>query len=104
LTVQDHPVKISNAALEAAKSIHYWKSNCDIVECKHISEVLEIATIIERKANCNEMIEILKALPLDSFGEDMSKCDAADFVDHAGEFFSVMLKAKELINRVEETA
>lgn len=44
------------------------------------------------------MLEALKTLPLDSFGDDMSKCDAADFVDHAGEFFEAMVKARAVIS------
>lgn len=34
------------------------------------------------------------ALPLESFGEDMATSDAADFVDHAGEFFDSMKLAR----------
>ena len=48
-----------------------------------------------------EMLVVLKTLPLDSFGDDMAACDASDFVDHAGEFFEAMLQAKEVIRKIE---
>jgi hypothetical protein len=47
------------------------------------------------------MLAALKALSIDSFGDDMSKCDAADFVDHAGEFFEAMLLARAAIKLAE---
>jgi hypothetical protein len=50
-----------------------------------------------------EMLAVIAALPLDSFGDDMSKCDAADFVDHAGEFFKAMLLAKKVLQKIENT-
>lgn len=40
------------------------------------------------------LLRAVQTLPLDSFGDDMSKCDAADFVDHAGEFFEAMVLAR----------
>jgi hypothetical protein len=43
--------------------------------------------------------KVLEALPLDSFGDDMSKCDAADFVDHSGEFFKAMELAKKALGK-----
>jgi len=48
-----------------------------------------------------ELLEALEALPLESFGDDMSKCDAADFVDHAGEFFRVMQMARAAIRKAK---
>jgi len=45
-------------------------------------------------AAAEKLRDALLALPLESFGEDMSKSDAADFVDHAGEFFEAMVKAR----------
>lgn len=39
---------------------------------------------------------LLNLLPLDAFGDDMSQCDAADFVDNAGVFFTVMCKWRQL--------
>lgn len=47
------------------------------------------------------LLAALKALPLEYFGDDMSKCDAADFVDHAGEFFDAMLLAKAALKLAE---
>ena len=44
-----------------------------------------------------EMVEALETLPLDRFGNDMSKCDASDFADHAWEFFQAMQMAKAVI-------
>jgi len=46
-----------------------------------------------------EMLEALEALPLGSFGDDMGKHDAAEFVDNAGYFFDAMLKAKVAIQK-----
>lgn len=48
------------------------------------------------------LVESLKAMPLESFGDEMSKCDAADFVDHSGEFFEAMIRAKAALKLAEE--
>ena len=39
----------------------------------------------------------LRKLPLDAFGTDMEDCDAADFVDHAGDFFEAILAARKAL-------
>jgi hypothetical protein len=56
---------------------------------------------MNREQLLQEALEALKTLPLDSFGDDMSKCDAADFVDHAGEFFEAIQLAKEVLRKAE---
>jgi hypothetical protein len=48
-----------------------------------------------------EMLEALESLPLNAFGEDMGNCDAADFVDHSGEFFEAMIKARAAIRKAK---
>lgn len=47
-----------------------------------------------------EMARLLASLPLESFGDDMAQHDAADFVDHAGQFFEVMIAAKRLLAKL----
>lgn len=46
-----------------------------------------------------ELAAAANKLPLDSFGDDMGQHDAAEFVDHAGEFFEAMLALKPLLAR-----
>ncbi len=49
------------------------------------------------------MLEALKALPLEAFDKDMDACDAAEFVDNAGDFFEAMQKARAAIAKAEST-
>lgn len=41
--------------------------------------------------------EALQKLPLENFSDDMGNHDAAEFVDHAGEFFEAMLAVKKAL-------
>src|SRR6185312_15510011 len=62
--------------------------NSDHPCCLPIGDVCQITVAY------GALREAAQALPLDSFDEDMSKIDAAEFVDHAGEFFEAMAKAR----------
>ena len=64
-------------------------------------EFAGIREIISRETRDREMAELLRRLPLNSFGDDMGQHDAAEFVDHAGEFFEVMQAAKKLLAEIE---
>lgn len=56
-----------------------------------------ILDLEEAEAVNKELLQALEALPLESFGEDMEAIDAAEFVDHAGEFFEAMILARAAI-------
>ena len=65
-----------------------------------------IDMIAQQDANANliaaspDLYEALKALPLDSFdAEDIGRHEAADFADHAGQFFEAMQKARAALNK-----
>lgn len=45
-----------------------------------------------------ELREALQMLPLDSFEGEMGSHDAAEFVDHAGEFFAAMVRARAVLS------
>jgi hypothetical protein len=45
----------------------------------------------------DKLMEVVKALPLENFKDDMGSHDAADFVDNARSFFDAMQKAKKLL-------
>jgi hypothetical protein len=62
------------------------------------------AEVIDRETAATELLEALEALPLDSFGDDMSNCDAADFIDHAGAFFQAMCLARVAIRKARGEA
>ena len=66
------------------------------VSCGDAAETEKLANLI---AAAPGMLEALEALPLGSFGDDMGKHDAAEFVDNAGYFFDAMLKAKVAIQK-----
>ena len=42
----------------------------------------------------NKLRAALEFLPLEAFDKPMDDCDAADYVDHAGEFFAAMTRAR----------
>jgi hypothetical protein len=46
-----------------------------------------------------EMAEALLTLPFDWFGDDMEENDAADFVDHAAEFFEAIQKGRAALKK-----
>jgi len=48
-----------------------------------------------------DLLEALKALPLEAFDKDMDAIDAAEFVDNAGDFFTAMVKARAAIAKVK---
>ena len=51
-----------------------------------------------------DLYTALSALPLEAFDKDMADCDAADFVDHAGEFFVAMVKARAAMKKARGEA
>ena len=48
-----------------------------------------------------DLLEALKTLPLEAFDKELDACDAAEFVDNAGDFFDAMQKARVAIARAE---
>lgn len=59
---------------------------------------------IRLQAENKQLIEALKKLPLEEFGDDMSKHDAAEFVDNAGAFFEAMAAANLIFKPKAEDA
>lgn len=66
------------------------------VEFVRSTQTSQMQMLVQFKKERDALQKVINALPLDAFGDDMAECDAADFVDHSGEFFKAMQLAKAL--------
>ena len=57
---------------------------------------------MQAKAEVTRLREACNALPLEQFDKDMSRLDAADFVDNANAFMEAMSLARAALAKLEE--
>lgn len=63
-------------------------------QCEEDIPAVVLGTLVDAVCHINELTEALQKLPLEAFDKPMEQVDAAEFVDHSGEFFEAMTLAR----------
>lgn len=76
-----------------------WLPSLTHLESSERHELMAYITQLEQ--DTRKLLEVAKALPLAAFDKDMDQCDAAEFVDNAGDFVMAMELARAFLAETE---